>query len=402
MQMQKVLILGGGHGTQALSLIANQKIYFGTWDDGGNTGFLRILFPHCLPFGDLRSVVVACLKKQNKLEIANILSVRSDNINQLLFQYKRLTELLEDSDIEHFEDFLEKYYESKLNHLLKYSHTSVPEDNLGNLIFLYLYKMSGMEGVTQHLKIVLDVSIDIGYVFSIPVYLYGYYYDVEKKRLKILDSEADIDQWHHPVIKFFVRDAEANTPMLNNTFLEDIKKAQIIYLAPGSPENYLPAINQEFIVSAKVNKAKVVLLSQLFVGAKDQGLLQQINFLSTQIDNLEIWIPSIPSVRRMLEETNLLMSYAVQGKYIDIFFVSEYQKILQIYLNRWKVQSHQNALYMLLYKVYSKRTKQILNNPTFQVRPCIEVVQEADGWKHSPESILKAHTHLQNSVVARN
>jgi 2-phospho-L-lactate transferase/gluconeogenesis factor (CofD/UPF0052 family) len=399
--MSSVLVLGGGHGTQALSLIPNQKIYFGTWDDGGNTGFLRVLYPGCIPLGDVRSVVVSELIKINKIEIANALSLRSDNINQLLSQYKYLTELMHGECAEGFEDFLEEYYEAKLKYLLKHSHQSIPEDNLGNLVFLYTYKTSGVIGLNQCLSQKLDLQMHIDFIFNEPVYLYGYYYDTEKKRLKILDSETDIDTWRSPIVKFFVRDAEAVKPSLNPQLLVDITFSNVIYLAPGSPENYLPAINEEFVKTTHKNNSKVVLLSQLFVGAKDQYLYKQIDFLAKQLSNFEVWLPSRDSVIQILEETNLLMSYAVQDKYLDVFFVPEYKELLETYLHNWKAKSDQNELYMLLYRVYSKRIKAIPEIQNCILRPCIEVMQASDGWKHSPNSILFSHNQLRDLVVAR-
>jgi hypothetical protein len=388
--MPNSLILGGGHGTQALSLVSGQKIFFGTWDDGGSSGFLRAIFPDSLPLGDLRAVLSARLQQSGQSDIAIALNMRSNNINQLVEQYHKLTQVLTKPLAAGFEDFLEEYYEAKLKYLLKNSWAEIPEDNLGNMVLLYLYKQGGVEALQESIQQTMGVQLDFDFVYREPVYLYGYYYDPEKSRLKILDSETLIDKWHHPVLRFTVRDASAEHPSINPRLLLDATNTAAIFLAPGSPENYLPALNDEFLKQINKSSRKVILISQLFISSKDQYLQAQIKSLASRIDNFEVWLPTTESVRAILSDTNLLMSYAVQNKFVDVFFVDEFRTILEEFLQEWKHRAAENELYELLYEVYSARSAAQGKLGNWILRPCLDVVQESDGWKHNKQSIYKA------------
>lgn len=384
------IILGGGHGTQALSLVPDQKIYFGTWDDGGSTGFLRSIFPDSLPFGDLRAVLSARLKQQEKVYIADLLNSRSANINQLSHNYTLLIQEVGDECFTGFPEFLEDYYESKLRHLLKHEVSVVPEDNLGNLLLLFLYQTQGIEAVRGCVERIVGSELEFDYVYNEPVYLYGYYYDPQARRLKILDSETLIDTWHHPVIRFSVRDQTAGHPALSPQFLLDVMHCKQMFLAPGSPENYLPAMTKDLTKLVNKNNIRVVLIAQLFISSKDQYLVTQIRELAACVKHFEVWLPTFDSVRRVLADTNLLLSYAIQNKFLDIFFIPEYKVLLWEYLTEWETLSAENELYRLLYEVYLKRYTKSDEVGDWVMRACLEVVQESDGWKHDKGSIEHA------------
>ena len=385
-----VLILGGGHGTQALDLIPDQKIFFGSWDDGGSSGFLRLLYPETLPFGDLRAVITAKLKSDNRIYLADLLNIRTANSNELLSQYLTLNTHLQNDELNGFQDFLEQYYEDKLRYLLKHLRTLVPEDNLGNVILCYLYRKNGIKAIRSWLSTVLNLKLDFDFIFSIPVHLYGYYYDPTSSRLKLLDSESVIDTWHYPIIKFNIKDANAEIPTVNSTLITNLQKAESLFLAPGSPENYLPAFTKELIQSVQKNNLKVILLAQLFITPKDQPLLEQINTLSNFTPNLEVWLPDKDSIQSLLNDSHLLISYAIQNKYIDVFFIPEYHSLLLEYLKAWQQKAEKNELYSLLYEVYSKRITTIQELP-YKVVNTLKIVRERDGWKHDHQAILDTY-----------
>lgn len=392
------LVLGGGHGTQALHLLPDQKIYLGTWDDGGSTGLLRAIYPQVLPFGDLRAVLSGKLVRNEQQELARLLMMRSANIAELLVGGKQL-EVLTKVQLEGFGGFLESFYEEKLKYLLNNHTHDVPEDNLGNLLFLYLYLKTGIKGIKQWLQSATNTTLDFDFVYSEPVFLYGYYFDQSTKRLKILDSEKLIDRWHKPVIRFSVRDATAEHPSLNPQLLLDARDAIYIFLAPGSPENYLPALDDELIKQSNKTNKKIILIAQLFLSAKDQKLKEQIEYLAKNLHNFEVWLPSIDSIKAILDDTNLLLSYAIQGKFLDVFFLSEYREVLNDFLEKWKNLSEKNELYDLLYKVYTERANGIQEYNGWIIRPCMHVIQEKDGWKHDPLSIEAAYTKLRLSEL---
>lgn len=386
--MGQNIILGGGHGTLALSLIPEQKVYFGTWDDGGSSGLVRSVYPDTLPFGDLRSVLCGKLIATEQSELAHLLSLRSANIRELLEVAKYLEKMTSVS-LEGFSDFLENYYEAKLKYLLNNRNTEVPEDNFGNLLFTYFYQKDGVPSIKNWITAATKVDLKFDFIFTEPVFLYGYYFDDATHRLKILDSEALIGKWHKPVIQFTVKDAYAKSPQLNSQFIKDIDSSSCIFLAPGSPENYLPALDTVLTGYCNSKQKKVILIAQLFLSAKDQKLKEQMESLQKKFNDFEVWIPDRGSVQEILDDTNTLLSYAIQNKFLDVFFIPEYRALLNEYLKLWKEKAQENELYELLHTVYTEKSNGIISLSEWNIRTVVRVARERDGWKHDKSSLLK-------------